>query len=231
MRRIATTLWTLLALAAIIGLIGGCTVVKIDEADSAGSDDQYSTWTKTGTGFQATEYVESIWDDRMIPTFEAEAVGYVDLMAALAADREANAERYGLLRQTGEPFHVFKVRGTAQVMEFDDSSRNGVIRVDHEPFNGEIDAVLQVGPVLRGTVLRDSVEFIRFTDVGNQLQFADLAKELNSRMRVDSVDPLDLANLPGQTIEYLGAFRLEAEEPLDEVVVTPLRLNVVASGE
>ncbi len=112
-------------------------------------------------------------------------------------------------------------------MEYDESSRNGVIRVDNEPENGVADAVLQVGPVLRGTAIRDSVEFIRFTDIGNQLQFAELAKELNTRMRVESIDPINLENIEGEQIMFFGAFRLEEEQKLDEVVVTPLVLDLV----
>ncbi len=216
----------LTALIFCVALISSCTVVKIEDKES-GEGDEYSTWTKTGTGFVAVDYVESVWEEKMIPIFEEEAVDYEMLMSALAEDRQGKSKEYGLLRQTGEPFYVFKVRGKAKVLEFDDSSRNGVIRVDHEPEDGIADAVIQVGPVLKGSALRDSVEFIRFTDVGNQLQFADLAKEMNMRMKADSLDPLDLTALKGKTIEYLGAFRLETESPLEDVVITPLVLNVV----
>ena len=202
-----------------------CTIVKIGEEETEG-DGEYSTWTKTGTGLQAREYVESIWEDKLIPIYEEQAVDYVTLMTALEENRQAGIDQYGLTRQTGEPFYIFKVRGTARVMEFDDSSRNGVIRVDHEPVDGTADAVLQVGPVLRGTAIRDSVEFIRFTDIGNQLQFAELAKELNNRMRVDSIDPINLENIEGKQIMFLGAFRLDKDQELEEVVVTPLVLEI-----
>ena len=221
--------YRLTAAIMCLAALSACTVVRIaDQESGGGQDDQYSTWTKTGTGFVASEYVEDVWDDRIIPIYEEEAVDYATLVAALRDDRDAAVQTFGLARQTGEPYYVFKVRGTAAVLEFDDSSRNGVIRVDLIPTDGTVDATLQVGPVIRGTAIRDSVDFINFTDVGNQLQFADLANELNARMRRDSVEPIDLASIPGETIEFVGAFRLEEDRPLEEIVITPVRIDVVA---
>ena len=230
MRRNSGLLFLIIAVVLCTVLISACTVVKIGE-DEAEGDGEYSTWTKTGTGFQAPEFVEAIWEDRLIPIYEEQSVDYSTLMTVLQENRQAGIDQYGLIRQTGEPFYIFKVRATARVLEFDDSSRNGVIRVDHEPEDGVTDAVLQVGPVLRGTAIRDSVEFIRFTDIGNQLQFAELAKELNTRMRIDSIDPINLEDIEGKRIMFLGAFRLEKDQKLEEVVVTPLVLNLVDGND
>ena len=119
-----------------LALIGACTVVKIEE-DEGDGEDQYATWLKTGTGFQADEYVEAVWDERILPVYEGESVDYIEVISGLRADREGAIEKYGLARETGEPFYVFKVRGTCRVVEYDDSSRNGVIRVDMEPADGE----------------------------------------------------------------------------------------------
>jgi len=230
MRRSTKLPFTFAAAVVCLALIGACTVVKIEEGDGDGSD-QYATWTKTGTGFQAAEYVAAVWDERILPVYEEQAVDYTTVLSSLRADRQEAIEKYGLARETGEPFFVFKVRGTSRVVEYDDSSRNGVIRVDLEPADGEVDATLQVGPVVRGTAIRDSMEFIRFTDVGNQLQFAALANELNARMRRDSVEPLDLPGIVGKRISFLGAFRLEETQALEEIVLTPVKIDLLAGGQ
>jgi predicted lipoprotein len=230
MRRSTKLLFTFAAAVVCLVLIGACTVVKIEEDDSEGGD-QYATWKKTGTGFQANEYVEAVWDERILPAYEEESVDYAEVLAGLRADRQGAIEKYGLARETGEPFFVFKVRGTCRVVEYDDSSRNGVIRVDMEPADGSVDATLQVGPVIRGTAIRDSMEFIRFTDVGNQLQFAALANELNARVQKDSVEPLDLPSIVGKRISFLGAFRLQEAQALEEIVVTPVKIDLLDGGE
>jgi len=230
MRRSTKLLLTFAAAVVCLAVIGACTVVKIEEDDGEG-EDQYATWKKTGTGFQASEYVAAVWDERILPVYEEQAVDYTTVLSSLRDDRQSASERYGLARETGEPFFVFKVRGTCRVVEYDDSSRNGVIRVDVEPTDGEVDAMLQVGPVIRGTAIRDSMEFIRFTDVGNQLQFAALANELNARMRKDSVEPLDLPSIVGKRISFLGAFRLQEADEVEDIVVTPVKIDLLTGGE
>jgi predicted lipoprotein len=230
MRRSTKLLFTFAAAVVCLVLIGACTVVKIEEDDGE-EGDQYATWTKTGTGFQASEFVEAVWDERILPAYEGQSVDYTEVISGLRADREGAIEKYGLARETGEPFYVFKVRGTCRVVEYDDSSRNGVIRVDMEPADGVVDATLQVGPVIRGTAIRDSMEFIRFTDVGNQLQFAALANELNARMRRDSVEPLDLPGIVGKRISFLGAFRLTEGQSLEDIVVTPVKIDLLDAAQ
>jgi len=222
----AKALFSLAGAALGLALLAACTVVRIDKGQAeGGGEDQYSVWTKTGTGFQAAEYVAAMWEKQVLPVFQKEALDCATVLAALHAERQAACERYGLKRETGEPFYVFKVRGSARVLEYDDSSRNGVLRLDLEPSDGKLDATLQVGPVVRGAAIRDSLEFVRFTDVGNQLQFADLANQLNARMQKDSVEPLDLASIAGKRICFLGAFRLEEAQELDEIVVTPVKID------
>jgi predicted lipoprotein len=230
MRRSTKLLFTFATAVVCLTLVGACTVVKIEENDGDG-EDQYATWKKTGTGFEATEYVAAVWVERILPAYQEQAVDYAEVLSSLRADRHSAIEKYGLARETGEPFFVFKVRGTARVVEYDDSSRNGVIQVDMEPVDGEADATLQVGPVIRGTAIRDSMEFIRFTDVGNQLQFAALANELNARVQKDSVEPLDLPSIVGKRISFLGAFRLQETQPLEEIVVTPVKIDLLDGGE
>ena len=39
------------------------------------------------------------------------------------------------------------------------------------------------GPVLKGTALRDSLEFVKFGDFVNQVAFAEVATALNERAR------------------------------------------------
>ena len=227
----ATKMLSILTTLAVCALLlGACTVVKIGEEEADGGG-QYSTWTKTGTGFDAVEFVEAVWDEQIIPTYEEMAVDYETVIAALRADRAAAADQYGRILQGGEPAVVFKVRGTAVVVEFDDTSRNGVFRIDLEPADGEIDATLQVGPVLRGTAIRDSVDFIRFTDVGNQLQFAALASELNARMARDSVEPLDLLTIAGRQVSFLGTFKLTEDQSISDVVITPVRMDLIGGNE
>jgi predicted lipoprotein len=80
--------------------------------------------------------------------------------------------------------------------------------------------------VLRGTALRDATGLVRFTDFVNQLQFADVANELNDRVLKTVLSPVDRATLKGKTVSFVGALAADpdAAPPLREV--TPIRLKV-----
>jgi len=212
-----------------LALVAACTVEKLDNSrDAAG--DQYSTWTKTGTAFKADEYVAAVWDKQVLPDYEKNAFDVGTVLGALRSDRKAAIAKYGVRKETGEVIYIFKVRGQARVAKYDNTSRNGVIRVNIEPESSGLSATLQVGPVVVGTTIRDSLEFIHFTDVGNQLQFADLANQLNARMLKDSVSSLDLPTLPGRRISFSGCFKLEEEQVLNTIVITPAKIQRLDDG-
>ncbi len=74
------------------------------------------------------------------------------------------------------------VKGTATVAEIDRKSRIGLARLRLPWAKDGQAAAIQIGPVLRGTALRDALEFVRFTDFVNQLEFAGVANALNDRV-------------------------------------------------
>lgn len=213
-------------LVFFIILSGSCTIKKISEVDKGKKSDEYSTWTKSGKEFDPVEYVDSVWDEKLVPAFLTQSSPFQDVFNALSEDREAAINQYGLEHKSGEHEPAFKVTGSGMVLKFDDSSRNGLLLVDLLPGDGTADVTLQVGPVIRKTAIRDSVDFISFTDVGNQLQFASLADELNARMKKETVAPLDLDTITGKTIKFYGAFKLEEDQGIDEIVVTPVIIDL-----
>ena len=64
---------------------------------------------------------------------------------------------------------------------------------------------IQVGPVLRGTALRDALGFVRFTDFVNQFDFAAVANALNERVLTTVLGPVDVRGLSGQRVSFTGA--------------------------
>ena len=210
----------------------GCTVRRISEMEEeATGDDQFSTWTKSGTQFDPVVYVDSIWSDRVLPTFEEGAVDMVTLLEQIEQDRNAAIERYGRSISSGATVGAFITRGTGTVVSHDDTSRNGRLRISLFPVENKREVTIQIGPVIRKTAIRDSLEFIRFTDIGNQLQFAALGDELNARARAEAVEPLPLDMIEGQEIKFLGAFTMETDETGDDIVVTPVKISLSKATE
>lgn len=213
-------------LAVFLIIFTSCTVKKISEMEDGKDDGEYSTWTKSGSEFEPVSYVEGIWDSRLVPAFKDECVDIEIVLNALETDREKADTDYGLTKTQGAASYSFKVKGEAVVLEYDDSSRNGLLILDLPPADGVRDTVLQVGPVIKRTAIRDSVDFIKFSEVGNQLQFASLADELNNKMKKVVVEPLDLENIAGKTISFYAAFKLEKTEGVEQVVLTAVLLEI-----
>lgn len=176
--------------------------------------------------FNAASYVDSIWSSKLVPAVLNSAVDLRTLLAALEADAGGAARKYGQREGEG-PFH-FMVKGRGRVLAIDTRSRTGLASVDLAPGDGKPDAFLQVGPVIRGTSLRDAVGFIRFGQFVNQLQFADVANELNARVMNSVLARLKLPALRGKVVSFCGTFTLTPGSPPD---IVPVKLEVEERGE
>ena len=169
-------------------------------------------------------YVDSIWASRLVPAVLSQAVDARALLDALAVSPAGAQARYGH-RQPNSPAY-FIVKGEGKVTGVDTRSRVGLALVDVAPFDRRPDLSIQIGPVLRGTSLRDATGIVRFTDFLNQLQFADVGNALNDRVLQTVLGPLDTARLAGRTVSFAGTLAAGAKgsPPLGDMI--PVRLVV-----
>jgi predicted lipoprotein len=65
---------------------------------------------------------------------------------------------------------------------------------------------IATGPVIAGTAIRDAVGFIAFGDFTNQIAYANVANEINNKVKTDVVAKVDRASLTGKKITFYGAF-------------------------
>ena len=154
--------------------------------------------------FDAAAYVESIWVSRVEPAVKASAI-------ELNAGSAASAAPVGT---------TVLVRGAGIVSAVDTRSRVGLALVDLAPADGRPDVAVQIGPVLRGTGVRDALPFIRFGDFANQLEFADVANALNARVLHSVLAAIDTASLQGRPVSFWGAMKADGAggDRLPEVV-------------
>jgi predicted lipoprotein len=160
-------------------------------------------------------YVDSIWETKLAPAINDAAADARVLLDALAASPQEALSRFG----RGEDGPAwFIVRGRGVVTAVDTTSRVGLAHVDIAPYDGKPDLSLQIGPVLRGTSLRDAPGVVRFSDFVNQLQFADVANELNDRVLQRVLGAVETKTLPGCAVSFSGTLAAVREAPLREVV-------------
>jgi predicted lipoprotein len=171
-------------------------------------------------GFSPAAYADSIWQSKVLPTVHEQAVDLPTLLAALKADPEGAKQKYG--HHEGQRPYNFLVKGEGKVLTVDTSSRTGKANVDLAPGDGKPDAAIQVGPVIRGTSLRDALPFIQFNLFTNQIEYADVSNQLNDHVIKDAIGDLDVPGLQGKTLTFEGAFTLD---PTGDVLVTPVKLE------
>lgn len=174
-------------------------------------------------GFNPHHYVQEIWEARFIPTFLESAVEIGQLLEAIRIDREAAITAHGNRSGTGN--FSFMAHGEARVLEVDTESRIGLMSVDFAPFDGQPDANIAIGPVIRRTnnAAIDAVGFIRFNDFVIQTEFASVSDAIKARILTEILEPIDLPSLQDQTIAFYGAFTLDDVNNLE---IVPVRIEV-----
>ncbi len=172
----------------------------------------------TNKGFDKVAYVDKIWDSQVLPTAQSDAIDFDTLYTALKLNQDEGSKKYG--HMVGGPYN-FLTKFDATIESVNTNSRAGTLNVITEAGGKNVSLVVQIGPVIRGTAIRDGVGFISFNEFVNQLQFADVADELNTRAYNMSLKEITFDNsLVGKTVSITGAFTLN--DTIDDLTVTPI---------
>ena len=101
------------------------------------------------------------------------------------------------------------------IVAADTESRASTISVDATG-KGKTDAIVQIGPAMRGTAIRDALDFVSFGDFTNQIDFARFGKAFNTYVNQQRRS----RNCPerpwsGGKVTVLGAypFRIRRRDP------------------
>ena len=194
-------------------LLVGCKIATIRPLEPEGE-------ARDPQEFDAATYVDALWEEDLPAALE-QAVDLGELLPALAADPEAAGERWGRREGSG-PFHVV-VKGSGRVTDVDTSSRTGLARLDIQASDEDREILLQIGPVIRGTSIRDALPTVSFDQFVNQIQYADVANELNARVERELLATLEREALEGRQLRVTGMVTLSDDEVL---TITPVRLEV-----
>ncbi|KFB09327.1 DUF2291 family protein [Nitratireductor basaltis] len=204
---------TLAALALVV-MLPGCELVFEDEEKAAEAAKAPQTDAE-----RMEVLAEEMWEPKVLPLIKEKSVPLADLRAALENGLDAAGDQYGL-RPEGEanPWN-FVVSGTGKIVEANTESRAAKMQLDTDE-DGEADVTVQLGPVIRGTAIRDAMPFIVFTDFRDQIEFAKLANGLNTaaHKRIS----LPESDLVGMDVSFEGVFTMRNGSDRPEIVPTTL---------
>ncbi len=203
-----------------------CYVVHDDILGKAEEKKGLSIYFEART-FNAKKYVDDIWESKILPYADQHAVPLGKVINALKEDEQKACTTYGFraIPEHQNPYN-FIVKGEGVVLEVHTKSRNGTIDIDINPSDGHPDAIIQIGPVFTGEAIRDSMEFIHFGDFTNQLDWAKLSDELNSRVHTNVLAGIDPAKLKGAHISFEGCFSHHLGATDEKIIIAPVRFTV-----
>ncbi|HEY5777548.1 MAG TPA: DUF2291 domain-containing protein [Terrimicrobiaceae bacterium] len=168
-------------------------------------------------GFQ---YADKVWESKVLSTIQEKAQDIAKILPEIRADPGSAGQKYGR-RESTNPYS-YMVKGTGKVIEVHTESQAGTIIVEIPGLDERI--ALQIGPVVRGTGLRDATGAAPFDQFSNQLDYADVSKELNSRAVRTAFASIDPSTLSGKTITFFGAFTFDPRSK-GLVLITPVRVD------
>ena len=175
----------------------------------------------------AAAYVNPIWSARVLPTIEEKAQDIATLLPAIRADPESAGQKYGR-RESTNPYS-YMVKGTGKVSEVHTQSQAGTALLEIPGLDEKV--ALQVGPVVRGSALRDATGLVTFNQFTNQLAYADVSKEMNGRALKAVAASVDAQSfpVPDKTVTFFGAFTFDPRSK-NPVLITPTKVLVVPAA-
>ena len=192
--------------------LAGCTLVKNEERDS-GTQSGVDVFFED-ENFNPDKMAADLWDSQVIPYLADKAGSLEEILPLMAEDPEAAGARFGHREQAEAPWTVAtRVEGTIVAAKTDTRAATIDIDVDGD---AAADAQVQIGPVVRGTALRDILDFVPFGSFTNQIDYAQFGKSLNRLMSDAELADVPREDLVGRTVELLGVF------PLDDSQAPPI---------
>lgn len=198
------------AAAALVAALSGCKVLTLEQ-------DRQMRAVAQG-GFDASALVDGMWQGKVVPALTSAAVPLAPLAGqAKAGSLDAYGAQHGRRASSEAPW-VFMVSARGKVVSIDRQSRAGVMLVD---VAGVGPVSVALGPVVLSTGLRDSLKFLSFNDLPDQLAYGAVAGALNDHA-LRAVLPVAAHLAPGAQVDVIGATQAPADgEPWQ---VMPLRV-------
>lgn len=195
--------------------VSGCKIIKTPTAEEAAQ--------ARGDGFNPDRSVADIWDSKVIAFFAGKTITASEVLAAANANLEAAGEKYGHREKQGNTPWTFATSVSGKIVGVETTSRSGYVDVDTDG-DAKADVRVQIGTAIKGTAIRDSLDFVNFNEFRNQIEWAQFGKSFNTRVNDTILSKLPREGLSGKTVKATGAFPMPAKGQLP--LFTPVTITL-----
>jgi len=216
---------SVLLIAALILLTCDITIVY-DEKPQTQVNAQGETVEVVKLTF-AEQYASDNWDGKILPAIRERAVEMAAFVQEIQADLNAAGEKHGNRANETSPWS-FCLKGTVKVLSVENPDKASQTRLllDVAPYDGKPDMKLQVSTVLKTNAIRDGVGFLKLDDFTNQVEFAELTKAFNSKVKASVLKDLDVKTLVGKEITLLGCVSTQ-KASLEDLLIIPVEMQII----
>lgn len=200
------------AAGLVLAMLAGCTVLPLEE-------DKRLREIRAGT-FDADYYAKSRWNSEIMPALEAQVVPLAQLAVVANSDLAEVGRKFG--RRAGEgAAWAFVVSGEGTVRAVNSKSRRGIVMLAIPGKGGEHTVLMQSGPVVSGSAVRDALPSIKFDDFSDQVAFAEVGNALTEQA-LRQTEPMLRAVRPGHKLQFTAVASLSNSG--DPLLLTPVRI-------
>jgi len=200
---------------AIMLALPGCKIIKTPTAEEAAE--------AASGGFNPDRQVAEIWDAKVIPFLEKRAGSFQEVSSLSKSDLDAAAAKYGHKEKDGTAPWTFATKVSGTIVKAETKSRAAYLDTDVDG-DGKADVRIQIGPVIKGTAIRDSLDFVNFNEFKNQIQWAEFGKAFNIHVNGLTLEKLSRDALEGKKVEALGAYPLPSTG--QPALLTPATITI-----
>jgi len=202
--------------AVLAATLPACKIIKTPTAEEKAAE-------AAKTAFDPAAKVDAVWQSQAVPFLQGRAADIREVVDLAASRPDEAGQKYGNPRKQASAPWTYAVKFTGKVVAADTQSRAATLDVDTDG-DGKANAKVQIGPAIRGTALRDALEFVNFNEFKNQIEWAQFGKAFNEKIAADFLAKVPRDGLTGRTISVVGAFPLPASGQLP--LITPSALNL-----
>ena len=165
--------------------------------------------------------IDQTWQNKIVPQIVGQARPVADLLMALHAEKDFDSacKNLGYRSQEENPC-IFYVQVEGKISNLDTASRSGKMTIADKSGNS---IIVQIGPTLRGTQLRDAFKGTSYSDFNDQVLFGEYGRGINEQ----AIKMIQSAQLKtGESVHVYGVFS-EWEIPKSIPVITPAKIESV----
>ncbi len=206
-----------MVLCAAVALgTAGCKIVK-----DTPEDEKAIAADASGDDARTELRLAETFDTQLVPYITDNGLSLDALAGALAGGLDEAGAAHGTRGSGQGAAWNFPVKDAGRVVEAKLDSRARTASVDTDG-DGAADVTVQLGPVIKGSALRDVAPFFNFDDFRDQIEFAKLGRALNDR--VSGKIALPDGDITGLSLAFTGVVALKKAD--EALVVTPIAVEV-----